>query len=53
MLKGYVLIFRNAEGVHGKRKLGNPWTKLKALYTFSEVLWTLIQEKVDPQTMHN
>jgi len=25
MLKGYMLIFRNAEGVHGKRKVGNPW----------------------------
>jgi len=26
MLKGYMLIFRNAEGVHGKRKVGNPWS---------------------------
>jgi len=24
MLKGYLLIFRNAEGVHGQRKVGNP-----------------------------
>ena len=24
MLKGYMLIFRNAERVHGKRKFGNP-----------------------------
>ena len=23
--EGYMLIFRNAEGVHGKRKFGNPW----------------------------
>jgi len=27
MLKGYVFIYRNAEGVHGKRKVGNPWSK--------------------------
>ena len=27
MLKGYILICRNAEGVHGKRKIGNPWNK--------------------------
>ena len=27
MLKGYMLIFRNAEGVHGKRKVGNPCLK--------------------------
>ena len=26
MLKGYMLICRNAEGVHGKRKVGNPWS---------------------------
>jgi len=25
MLKWYMLIFRNAEGVHGQRKVGNPW----------------------------
>jgi len=24
ILKGYMLIFRNAEGVHGQRKVGNP-----------------------------
>jgi len=24
-VQGYMLIYRNAEGVHGKRKLGNPW----------------------------
>jgi len=24
MPKGYMLIFRNAEGVHGQRKVGNP-----------------------------
>jgi len=28
MLKGYMLICRNAEGVHGKRKVGNPWARL-------------------------
>jgi len=27
MLKGYMLICRNAEGVHGKRKVGNPCSK--------------------------
>jgi len=26
MLKGYVVICRNAEGVHGQRKVGNPWS---------------------------
>jgi len=26
---------------------------LKASHTVSEVLWTLIQEKLDPQTIHN
>jgi len=25
MLKGYMLISVNAEGVHGKRKVRNPW----------------------------
>jgi len=25
--KGYMLICRNAYGVHGQRKVGNPWTK--------------------------
>jgi len=25
ILKGYMLICRNAEGVHGKSKVGNPW----------------------------
>jgi len=24
MLKGYILIWRNAEGVHGQRKVGSP-----------------------------
>jgi len=24
MLKGYMLIYRNDEGVHGQRKVGNP-----------------------------
>jgi len=27
MLKGYMPICVNAEGVHGKRKVGNPWFK--------------------------
>jgi len=27
MLKGYTLICRNAVGVHGKRKVGNPWSR--------------------------
>jgi len=27
MLKGYMLIFRNAAGVHGKRKVGNPCSR--------------------------
>jgi len=25
ILKGYMLISRNSEGVHGKKKVGNPW----------------------------
>jgi len=29
MLKGYVFICRNAEGVHGKKKAGNPWSNNK------------------------
>jgi len=28
MLKGYILICVNAEGVHGKRKVGNPCSKV-------------------------
>jgi len=27
MLKGYMLIYRNAEGVHGQRKVGDPWSR--------------------------
>jgi len=27
--------------------------KLKASYTVSDVLWTLTQEKFNPQTIHN
>jgi len=27
MLKGYMVICRNAEGIHGKRKVGNAWVK--------------------------
>ena len=26
MPKGYILICRNTEGVHCKRKVGNPWS---------------------------
>jgi len=26
MLKGYMLICWNAEGVHGQKKVGNPWS---------------------------
>jgi len=26
MLKGYLLICRSAEGVHGKKKFGSPWS---------------------------
>jgi len=29
MLKGYVFICWNNEGVHGKKKVGNPWSKPK------------------------
>jgi len=25
MLKGYISICRNAEGLHGMKKVGNPW----------------------------
>jgi len=28
MLKGYMLISRNTERVHGQRKVGNPWSIL-------------------------
>ena len=32
-LKGYILICWNAEGVHGQRKVGNPWLdQLKRMY---------------------
>jgi len=27
MLKGYMLTSRNAERVHGQRKVGNPWSR--------------------------
>jgi len=27
MLKGYILICRNAKWVHDKRKVGNPWPR--------------------------
>jgi len=30
MLKGYIFFFRNAEGVHGKRKVGNTCSNIKA-----------------------
>jgi len=25
-IEGVMLIFRNAEGLHGQRKVGNPWS---------------------------
>jgi len=28
MLKEYILTSQNAEGVHGQRKVGNPWSKM-------------------------
>ena len=31
MLKGYMLICQNAKGVHGKRKIGNPWHMARGL----------------------
>jgi len=31
MLKGYMLICQNADGVHGKRKVGNPCTNRMSL----------------------
>jgi len=33
MLKGYMLIRRNAEGVHGKKKVGNPCSVETSLTT--------------------
>jgi len=30
MLKGYILICRHAEGVHGQRKVGNPCSRPRA-----------------------
>jgi len=38
MLKGYLLIRQNAEGVHGKRKVGNPWYRLSKCITFTQLL---------------
>jgi len=26
ILNGFIIMFRNAEGVHGLRKVGNPWS---------------------------
>jgi len=47
MLKGYMLLCRNAEGVHDKRKVGNPcsgttaYTEVARLMTFQTLafLW--------------
>jgi len=36
MLKGYMLICQNAEGVHGKRMVGNPWSRLMP------IVWVVI-----------
>jgi len=33
-----MLICRNAEGVHGQRKVGKPWHRMKALVHFSSTL---------------
>jgi len=45
MLKGYIFICRNAEGVHGKRKVGNPCSrKMEPQPTLSVFLsWKRIQ----------
>ena len=31
--QGYMLICQNAEGVHGQRKIGNPWCSQKSLFS--------------------
>jgi len=36
MLKGYMVICQNAEGVHGQRWVGNPWCRGKKKGTFPE-----------------
>ena len=38
MLKGYIRLCRNAEGVHGKRKVGNPWSN-KSNFCFNNKTW--------------
>jgi len=44
MLKGYILICRNAEGVHGKSKVGNPCFTVKQLYIlYMRQLWNKLQ----------
>jgi len=36
MLKEYMLICRNAEGVHGKRKVGNPCSRMSGAKCLSK-----------------
>jgi len=38
MLYGYILICLNAEGVHGKRKVGNPWSRATMKLTYNMLL---------------
>jgi len=38
MLKGYMLICRNAKGVHGQRKVGNLWIRATTNLTYSQQL---------------
>ena len=49
MLKGYMLICRNAEGVHGQRKVGNPWSMLTIPKLFMR--WRITFERRIPNEM--
>ena len=54
MLKGYMLICRNAEGVHGKRTVGNPWVKIMlARFQFSVCVQICNQNSVIPSSFHD
>ena len=33
--QGYMFICRNAEGVHGQRKVGNPWSRKRLIVSSS------------------
>jgi len=46
MLNGYMLIFWNAEGVHGQKKVGNPW--LLAFQTEKTVSGLLLVQSISP-----